>query len=170
MGLLLLLTGCAGSHYDLKLGGEASMHTKPDLRLNAQDMEILAGAAVRSLLDANLFEGGPYHPAVLALGRFVNETAQQLDLALLTTPICDMLLKTGKVVVAQPGQRPFGSSARSEASHQPDFVLSGRLVQQDTEVGGIRQSTFRFQCLAADGRGMVVWAETKAIVKQSKRL
>ena len=127
-----------------------------------------AEAAVQSLVDSSVFERGPRHPAVLAIGKLVNETSQQLNTSLLTGQIRAALLQTGRVAVADMEPKAVDSSSHIKALSHPDFTLSGRVVESRSRTGSITQSTYAFQFSLADSDGLKVWEENKIITKQGK--
>jgi PBP1b-binding outer membrane lipoprotein LpoB len=166
----LLLTGCAAKPtcYPPSLGLEHSQ--KPvTMGIDAQDFTVAANYAVASLLESGVFDRAPHHPAVLAVGKFFNETSQQLDTSLLPSQICAALLKTGKVVLPEKGQNAVDSLSHSDALSRPDFTLSGSVVETRERAWKITQSIYVFQFSLADSNSLTVWAENKEITKQAAR-
>ena len=154
-----LVTGCASN----QPGSQTSKNPQP--QIDNQYLTIVAEAAVNSLLDSGILDRTAHHPAVLGIGRYVNNTGLCFDSDVLTHRISNALLKTGKVVVAQSKQN------KGEITFEPtpDFILSGKVTQMIQSTGSKRKSTFVFQFSIADSNNLTVWVEEKEITKIAHR-
>lgn len=155
----LLVTGCASN----QPGSQSLKNLQP--RIDAQDLSLVTESAVNSLLDSGILDRTTHHPAVLGIGRYVNNTAQCFDSDVLTHRISIALLNAGKVVVAQSKQNK--GDITFEPS--PDFILSGKVTQMIQSTGSKGKSTFVFQFSIADSNNLTVWLEEKEITKIAQR-
>lgn len=143
------------------------MNPQPRITLgvDAQDLMVVANAAVDSLLESGILDRTAHHPAVLGIGRYVNNTSRLFDTSSLTSEISGALLKSGKVVVAR--EELNTTDTRFEPT--PDFILSGKVVQMIQRKGNVTQSTFVFHFSLADSNNLTVWEEDKEISKLTRR-
>jgi len=142
---------------------------------------------VQNLLASGVLDNSPRQPAVLAISRIVNNTSQQVDTNLLTKRIRVALNQSGKAVTTTTvglggtaedplarEQAAYDAFQRGEdpdrASVQPDYSLSGRLIETKATAGKTAQMTYSFQLsLTQIGTGLAVWEDQVDITKQGKR-
>lgn len=184
-GLTLLAAGCASKTTYVDPGSSRLVTTTEGV--NIQDFAQAADAMVNSLIDqlinpGQLKTGAPGQPALLAISRIQNNTGQQLDTDLLVRKIRIALLRTGKVqtstTIAFGGpEDPLAAEEQqnnqffnNQPTRRPDYTLSGKIIEDRTQAGKVRQSAYVFQlALTQVGQGIAVWEEEKTIVKQGSR-
>ena len=154
-----LVTGCASN----QPGSQTSKNPQP--RIDAQDLSLVAEAAVNSLLASGILDRTTHHPSLLGIGRYLNNTAQCFDSEVLTRKISVTLIKMGKVVVVQSKQ----NTNDTVFEPTPDFILSGKVTQMIQSTGSKGQSAFVFQFSLSDSNHQIVWAENKEITKTTRR-
>ncbi len=182
-----LFTGCGSSgaqHVD-----SGSSRTLLGVgKLNMQDWNMAAEKMITSLIDDLINAGklqsadGPGKPAILAISRIVNNTAQQIDTDLLIKQIRVALNKTGKVVtsttmgfggpedpLAKDAQQEKEIAGNQRTSRRPDYTLSGKIIEDRAREGNVRESTYSFQLSLSTPDGLAVWEDLKNITKQGKR-
>ncbi len=181
VGALVLLSGCATPATYVDANSSQLMVNVG--RINVQDFASASETMVNSLID-NLINPGQLkssvagEPALLAISKIVNNTGSQIDTDLLTKKIRVALLRTGKVqtsmtIGAGAAEDPLGGeldAARQFSEDQkhprlPDYTLSGKIIEEKTKAGSVRQSAFIFQ-LSLTRNGVAVWEDEKTIVKQ----
>ena len=184
--LVFLGAGCAGPKTTYVDPGSSRLVTTTE-GVNIQDFSQAADAMVNSLIDqlinpGQLQSGAPGQPALLAISRIQNNTGQQLDTDLLVRKIRIALLRTGKVqtstTIAFGGpEDPLAAEEQqnnqffnNQPTRRPDYTLSGKIIEDRTQAGKVRQSAYVFQlALTRVGQGIAVWEEEKTIVKQGSR-
>jgi len=177
----LLLAGCgtpttyvdpAGSRLVVNAG-----------QINIQDFQQAADAMVNSLIDqvinpGRLRSASPPEPALLAISRIINNTSQQLDTDLLVKKIRIALMRTGKVQTSttinyggpeDPLAADLQRNSGAPASRNPDYTLSGKIIEDRSGVGGLKQLACVFQLSLSSPDGIAVWEEEKTIIKQGSR-
>jgi len=158
-----LVTGCVSNQL---CNPPLNRGTRIIAEVDAQDLTVVADAAVESLLESGILDHAAHHPAVLGIGRYVNNTAQLFNSDVLSHQISVALVKTGKVVVDQRRQIPTATTFEPT----PDFILSGKVTQMMQSTGNVEQaSTFVFQFSLSDSNNLTVWAENKEITKTIQR-
>ena len=185
LGLALLAAGCASKTTYVDPGSSRLVTTTEGV--NIQDFAQAADAMVNSLIDqlinpGQLQSGAPGQPALLAISRIQNNTGQQLDTDLLVRKMRIALLRTGKVqtstTIAFGGpEDPLAAEEQqnnqffnNQPTRRPDYTLSGKIIEDRTQAGKVRQSAYVFQlALTRVGQGIAVWEEEKTIVKQGSR-
>ncbi len=186
VGLGLLLGGCSGSKTTYVDPGSSRLVTTTE-GVNIQDFAQAADAMVNSLIDqlinpGQLHSGSPGQPALLAISRIQNNTGQQLDTDMLVKKMRVALLRTGKVqtstTIAYGGpEDPLAAEEQQnnqffndKPNRRPDYTLSGKIIEDRTQAGKVRQSAYVFQLsLTQVGQGIAVWEDEKTIVKQGSR-
>ncbi len=186
VALTALLPACSAPKTAYVEPGSSRLVTTLD-QVNIQDFAQAADTMVASLIDnlinpGQLRSGVPGEPALLAISRIQNNTGQQLDTDLLVKKIRVALLRTGKVwtstTIAYGGpedplaaeeQQLLGRSAAG-VNRRPDYTLSGKIIEDRTRAGNIRQAAYIFQLsLTKTPEGIAVWEDEKTIVKQGSR-
>jgi len=181
-GSLLLASGCAtpATYVDAN-----SSHLVTNVgQINVQDYASAADSMVNSLID-NLINQGQLksssagEPALLAISKIVNNTSQQIDTDMLVKKIRVALLHTGRVQttttmglggpedpLAADQQKAQEFFEDNKHARRPDYTLSGKIIEQKSKAGSIRQSAFVFQLSLTSRHGIAVWEDEKTIVKQ----
>lgn len=149
-----------------------SLHAVPTqhpvaMRVDTQDIGTAANGAIQSLLASGVLDRVPHNPAVLSFGRIVNNTAQYIDMDLVTGAIRASLVKTGKVAVSGKGQNTLDTMPVTGSTSRPDFTLAGKLIETIDHTGNINQSSYVFQFSLADSNNLIVWEDEKKITKLS---
>lgn len=179
LGLVCFLAACSGPKTTYVDPGSSRLVTTTE-GVNIQDFAQAADAMVNSLIDqqvnpGQLQSGVPGQPALLAISRIQNNTGQQLDTDLLVRKIRIALLRTGKVqtstTIAFGGpEDPLAAEEAPNTNRRPDYTLSGKIIEDRTQAGNVRQSSYIFQlALTQVGQGIAVWEDEKTIVKQGGR-
>lgn len=147
--------------------------------INIQDFAQAADAMTASLIDnfinpGLLKSGVPGEPALMAISRIMNNTGQQLDTDMLIKKIRVTLLRTGKVqtstTVAFGGvEDPLVAELGGAPKRRPDYTLSGKIIEDRTRAGKVRQSSYIFQLALSSLDGIAVWEDERIIVKQGSR-
>ena len=184
--LALFLTGCAGP--DVKHVDSDSSRTVLGVdKINMQDWNIAADDMIKKLLDDVINQDklqsadGPGKPSVMAISRIVNSTSEQFDNDMLLKRIRIALLQTGKVVVditaglggpedplAEEAKRA-NAFAGGKKLRRPDYTLSGKILEDRSRAGKIREANYFFQLSLASTDGLAIWEAEKRITKQGKR-
>ncbi len=157
-------------------------------QINIQDFALAADTMVQSLINdvinaGKLESGAVGKPALMAVSQIVNSTGTQLDLNLLTKKIRIGLLKTQQIQTTTVGN--FGGAEdplaaeekqrreffdKNQRPRPSDYTLSGRIIEDKTSAGRLKQSSFVFQLsLTKSGEGIAVWEDEKTITKQGTR-
>jgi len=180
--LPLVVGGCATKAHYIETGGRESLVNVN--QINIQDYIQAANAATSDLLQSGVLDKVPNPPAVLAISRIVNNTAQQIDTDLLTKKIRVALLNSGKAQTTTTmglggtAEDPMAKGLQQEAEFKadqkttrtPDFTLSGKIIQTIAKGGGNTQATYSFQLSLTDAKtGLAVWENEKEITKQGGR-
>ena len=155
--------------------------------INIQDFSQAADAMTASLIDnlinpGRLKSGAPGEPALLAISRIQNNTGQQLDTDLLVKKIRVALLQTGKIqtstTIAYGGPEDPLAAEQQKAqeffegenhSRLPDYTLSGKIIEDRTQAGRVKQTSYIFQLSLSSRAGIGVWEDERTIVKQGSR-
>jgi penicillin-binding protein activator len=150
-------------------------------QVNIQDFASAADTMVNSLIESvintgQLKPGVPGDRAVLGISRIVNSTSHQFDTDMLVKKIRVALLKTGKVITTTTQglggpEDPLAANLQAQSNQpvrQPDYTLSGKILEQYTRVDNLRQSAYIFQLSLTGHDGLALWEDEKTIVKQGK--
>lgn len=180
--LTALLAGCATNAHYVETGGRENIVSVG--QINIQDYIQAASDSVNDLIASGALDKAPQIPAVLAISRIVNNTGQQIDTDLLTKKMRVALLQTGKILTTTTlglggkAEDPMAKGIQDEAefmadknvTRNPDFTLSGKIIQTTARAGSVRQSTYSFQLSLTDTKtGLAVWEGEKEITKQGKK-
>src|ERR1019366_354162 len=178
----LIVAGCATNAHYVETGGNENVVSVG--QINIQDYIQAANSAVNELLASGALDRVQNPPAVLAMSRIVNDTAQQIDTDLLTKKIRVALLQSGKAVTTTTfglggtAEDPMAKGLQQEnefksdvkSTRTPDFTLSGKIIQLAVKAGNTSQSTYSFQLSLTDAKtGLAVWEGEKEITKQGTR-
>jgi penicillin-binding protein activator len=175
--------GCAGTdaHY-VQTGDQHNIVTIG--AINIQDYIQAANEMTGKLLASGALDRVANPPAILAISRIVNNTAQQIDTDLLTKKIRVSVLDSGKALTTTTmglggtAEDPMAKGLQQEnefkndvkVTRTPDFTLSGKIIQLAVKAGNTSQSTYSFQLSLTDSKtGLAVWEGEKEITKQGAR-
>jgi uncharacterized protein (TIGR02722 family) len=169
----LIGAGCGTNAHYVQSGGSESVVSTG--QINIQDYMQAADTMTGELLASGALDKVSSPPAVLAISRIVNNTGSQIDTDLLVKKIRVALLNSGKAVTTTTVG--LGSTAEDPLAKQfqqqvrnPDFTLSGKIIQLAVRAGDTRQSTYSFQLSLTDAKtGYAVWEGDKDITKQGTR-
>jgi PBP1b-binding outer membrane lipoprotein LpoB len=150
----VLWVGCATSPHVVE--GTTKLTT---MGIDTQDFAVKADEMINSLVESGVLDKAPRKPAILVVGRIVNETPRQFDTDLLAKKIRVALNKSGKAMTDVTG----GTLS------DPDFTLSGKIIDTYGRVGEKRQHAYTFQLSLSNPQGLAVWEDEKEIAKQAER-
>jgi PBP1b-binding outer membrane lipoprotein LpoB len=175
-GAVLFLAGCAGSKTTYVDPGGSRLVTTTE-GINIQDFSQAADTMTASLINNFVNKGllksaVPSEPALMAISRIQNNTGQQLDTDMLVKKIRVALLQTGKVqtstTIAYGGpEDPL--AAEQPPTRRPDYTLSGKIIEDRTQAGNVKQTSYIFQLSLSSPAGIGVWEDERTIVKQGTR-
>lgn len=174
----LLLAGCGTPTTYVDPAGSRLVASTG--RINVQDFQQAADAMVNSLIDqvinpGHLRSASSTDPALLAISRISNNTGQQIDTDLLVKKIRIALMRTGKVQTSttinyggpeDPLAAELQQKSGAPVSRNPDYTLSGKIIEDRTKAGSVKQSAFVFQLSLSSPNGIAVWEDEKTIIKQ----
>jgi uncharacterized protein (TIGR02722 family) len=182
---MLLLAGCATQ--TAYVDPASSRMITSVGRIDVQDFTQASDTMVQSLID-NLINAGklqsavPAEPALLAISRIQNKTGMQFDTDMLVKKIRVALNRTGRVQTTTTmnlggAEDPLAADQQKakeffedkKRTRLPDYTLSGKILEDATRAGNLRQSTYVFQLSLSSASGVAVWEEEKTIVKQGTR-
>jgi hypothetical protein len=99
------------------------------------------------------------------LGTITNDTADNFDTSLLLSKITVPLVNAGRVTLLD-NEPAADISARPEA----EYVLKGKILEDRSNAGSTRQSSFVFQLTLVEAkRGVAVWTDEKIVTKQGTK-
>ncbi len=185
LAVAALAVGCSSPKTTYVDPASSRLVTNVD-QINIQDFAQAADTMVNSLIDnlinpGQLKSGVPNEPALLAISRIQNNTGTQLDTDLLVKKMRVALLRTGKVqtstTIAYGGvedplmaeEQKNNEFFNDKPKRRPDYTLSGKIIEDRTQAGNVRQSAFVFQLSLSSRDGIGVWEDEKTIVKQGSR-
>jgi PBP1b-binding outer membrane lipoprotein LpoB len=149
----LLWAGCATAPHVVE--GPNKLTT---MGIDTQDFAAKADEMINSLVESSVLDKAPRKPAILVVGRIVNETSRQFDTDLLAKKIRVALNKSGKAMTDVTG----GSMS------DPDFTLSGKIIDTYARQGDKRQHAYTFQLSLSNPQGLAAWEDEKEITKQGE--
>ncbi len=182
-----LLAGCASSPQATYVDPNSNRTLSNVGEINMQDWNMASEAMINSLIEKQVNAGGlkatgPDGKSILAISRIVNNTGLQIDTDMIVKKIRVALLGTGKVVAditagLGGAEDPLAAEAKREqeflgtkkVATRPDYTLSGKIIENRTRQGNLRESTYVFQMSLATSDGLAVWEDEKTISKQGKR-
>jgi hypothetical protein len=110
---------------------------------------------------------------VLQLGSITNDTADNFDTALLMSKLTVPLVNANRVTLldndatANAARATSGSNANVPRA---EYVLKGKILEDRSNAGSTRQSSFVFQLTLVEvKRGVAVWTEEKIVTKQGTK-
>jgi uncharacterized protein (TIGR02722 family) len=185
LAALALLAGCATKTGYVDPNSSNLITTTEGI--NIQDFSQAADAMTTSLIDnfinpGLLKSGEAGEPALLAISRIQNNTGQQLDTDLLVKKMRVALLQTGKIqtstTIAYGGAEDPLAAEQQKAQEffddenrprLPDYTLSGKIIEDRTQAGRTKQTSYIFQLSLSSRAGIGVWEDERTIVKQGTR-
>ena len=152
-----LMTGCATTGGDTIVARESQKIVTPGP--DTQDFAAKAEEMVASMLESGVLDKAAKHPAVIVIGRINPTLGYSVDIDLLTKKIRVALSKANKAITDTTG----GTLG------DPDFTLSGKIIDTYATAGNKKQHTYTFQLSLTDSRGLAVWEEEKEVTKLTTR-
>jgi PBP1b-binding outer membrane lipoprotein LpoB len=152
-----LLTGCATEKVSVLQGGDSGKII--DKVLDTEDFRVKGEEMVNSLLESSVLDKAAQHPAIIAIGRIVNNTTLYIDTDLLMKKIRFSINKNGKAITDTTGG----------VLNTVDFTFSGKIIDTYVTSGNKKQHTYTFQLSLTDSRGLAVWEEEKEVTKLTTR-
>lgn len=153
--------------------------------INVQDWSQAADQLVSSLLISEVFEKTEEAPDILVIGRFINDTTQQVDTDNLIKKIRVGLNGSGKALTTTAmahGGKVEDETAAEAAAYAaylkgeeaeiklPTMSLTGKLLEDRVRVKKVYQSTYTFQLtLTQISTGLALWEDEVQITKQGKK-
>ncbi|MBN1114513.1 MAG: penicillin-binding protein activator LpoB [Oligoflexia bacterium] len=156
-----------------------------DDRYNDSDMRIMADALVKSLMDHPVIKAKK-KPPVLQVETVTNSTHEHIDMDSLTDKIRTALIKTGKVLFHDKGERKRMSdeyeyqnrsgnvdpSTSKPRGYQvgADYFMSGDFASHVQELGKKKVIYYKLTLKVTDIKtGLIVWTDEKEIKKLYKK-
>ena len=174
---LASLVGCATSGTTKIVTSQKELITSS--KLDNQDCAIAAATLVNRLIGSGKLgklESPPNEPALLMVSRIVNSTGQHLDMDMVTGKITIALDGTLKVQTLMTDEAGTGIADLKDflkdrkITQQPDYTLSGKIIQDIVRKGNITQNTYIFQMsLNSTSRRVKLWQDEEPIIKTTKR-
>ena len=183
----LLLSGCTNQPFYTDNSGKVNQGDTVTLGLSNEDFELAAETMINSLLSDPAFANQkPGVRKVVAIGRVKNDTALRIDTEKLTAKITRAMRQSGKFVlttaVAAGGALDSMSEdvrelrdndefnqktiAKKNTLVAPDFSLSGKIRQDNIQVGGKTRVEYFFLLRLTDlNSGLAYWEDEKEIKK-----
>jgi len=139
-------------------------------KVNIQDFATAGSQMLQSMISSPAFaKGAP----VLQLGTITNDTADNFDTSLLLSKITVPLVNAGRVTLLDNDATAAAARAASgskAALPQAQYVLKGKILEDRSNAGSTRQSSFVFQLSLVDVKqGSLVWGDEKIVTKQGTK-
>ncbi len=185
---LIILTGCNPSTRRIDASSNEGLVTVDDV--NFKDWQIAAEKGINSLLASGVLNRTDSRKTIIMVSTVKNSTSQHIDTRILTDKIRQALLRSGKALTttAVGGNGPDDKASKqvrrledddmfnqdtvqkAGTAIAPDMSLSGEIVQQQAELGRVRESYFFFHMALTDlTTGLAMWEENVEIAKQAKK-
>ena len=139
-------------------------------KVNIQDFATAGSQMLQSMISSPSFSKGA---PVLQLGSITNDTADNFDTALLLSKLTVPLVNANRVTLldndatANAARATSGSNANVPRA---EYVLKGKILEDRSNAGSTRQSSFVFQLTLVEvKRGVAVWTEEKIVTKQGTK-
>jgi len=139
-------------------------------KVNIQDFATAGSQMLQSMISSPSFSKGA---PVLQLGSITNDTADIFDTALLLSKLTVPLVNANRVTLldndatANAARATSGSNANVPRA---EYVLKGKILEDRSNAGSTRQSSFVFQLTLVEvKRGVAVWTEEKIVTKQGTK-
>lgn len=177
----LFIVGCAGKtrYVDPQRGSLVASLGK----INIQDFANAAQALTQSLIEQVIAQGrlqrsDPNKPAMLAISRIVNNTAQHVDTDLLIKKMRVELNRTGEILttttlayggvedpLAEQTQQYREFIGESQRIPLPDYTLTAKIIGDYARENRTRQMSYIFQMSLTNKDGLAIWEDEVVIVK-----
>lgn len=177
----LFIVGCAGKtrYVDPQRGSLVVSLGK----INIQDFANAAQSLTQSLIKQVIAQGrlqrpAPNKPAILAISRIVNNTAQHVDMDLLIKKIRVELNRTGEVLttttmayggaedpLAEQTQQYREFTGETQGAPLPDYTLTAKIIEDYARENRTRQTSYTFQMSLTNKDGLAIWEDEVVIVK-----
>ena len=139
-------------------------------KVNIQDFATAGSQMLQSMISSPSFSKGA---PVLQLGSITNDTGDNFDTALLLSKLTVPLVNANRVTLldndatANAARATSGSNANVPRA---EYVLKGKILEDRSNAGSTRQSSFVFQLTLVEvKRGVAVWTEEKIVTKQGTK-
>ena len=139
-------------------------------KVNIQDFATAGSQMLQSMVSSPSFSKGA---PVLQLGSITNDTADNFDTSLLLSKITVPLVNAGRVTLLD--NDATANAVRAESGSKAnvpraEYVLKGKILEDRSNAGSTRQSSFVFQLTLVEvKRGVAVWTEEKTVTKQGTK-
>ncbi len=139
-------------------------------KVNIQDFATAGSQMLQSMVSSPSFSKGA---PVLQLGSITNDTADNFDTSLLLSKITVPLVNAGRVTLLD--NDATANAVRAESGSKAnvpraEYVLKGKILEDRSNAGSTRQSSFVFQLTLVEvKRGVAVWTEEKIVTKQGTK-
>jgi len=140
-------------------------------KVNIQDFATAGSQMLQSMISSSSFSKGA---PVLQVGTITNDTADNFDTALLMSKLTVPLVNASRVTLldndatANAARATSGSNANVPRA---EYVLKGKILEDRSNAGSTRQSSFVFQLTLVEvNRGVAVWTEEKIVTKQGTKI
>ncbi len=167
-----IITGCGTDMHYVQTGDKEQIISS---KINIQDYETAANAAVSDLLASGTLDRVPTPPALVYVSHIINNTGQQIDTDLLTQRITQTLLNSHKAVITTTDPKAadyakMNNFVNDTQARKPDFTLSGKIIETVDRAGDMSRHTYTFQLSLNDTvNGYQVWQKGQDIGKQGTR-
>ena len=153
----LLWIGCATAPHVV------DEHNKTtSMGLDTQDIATMANDMIQSMLQSPTFEKyGPNKRAIFVVGHIVNDT--HIPMGKIDT---DLLAKKIRIALNQSG-KAFTDTTGGQTD--PDFRLTGKIIETYIPQGNARQRTYTLQLSLANPQGLAVWEDEREVTKAKTR-
>ena len=142
-------------------------------KVNIQDFATAGSQMLQSMISSPSFTSSALGAPVLQLGSVTNDTADNFDTALLLSKITVPLVNAGRVTLLD--NDATANAARAESGSKAnvpraEYVLKGKILEDRSNAGSTRQSSFVFQLTLVEvKRGVAVWIDEKIVTKQGSK-
>jgi PBP1b-binding outer membrane lipoprotein LpoB len=136
-------------------------------KVNIQDFATAGSQMLQSMVSSPSFSKGA---PVLQLGTITNDTADNFDTSLLLSKITVPLVNAGRVTLLDNDATANAARGSRANVPQPEYVLKGKILEDRSNAGSTRQSSFVFQLTLVEvKRGVAVWTDEKIVTKQGTK-
>jgi PBP1b-binding outer membrane lipoprotein LpoB len=139
-------------------------------KVNIQDFATAGSQMLQSMVSSSSFSKGA---PVLELGKVTNDTADNFDTSLLLSKITVPLVNAGRVTLLDADATAAAARASTGAKSEvprAEYVLKGKILEDRSNAGSTRQSSFVFQLTLVEvKRGVAVWTDEKIVTKQGTK-
>lgn len=181
----LFIAGCAGKtrYVDPQRGSLVVSLGK----INIQDFANAAQSLTQSLIEQVIAQGhlqrsAPNKPAILAISKIVNNTAQHVDTDLLIKKMRVELNQTGEVLttttlayggaedpLAEQTQQYREFTGEIQGTILPDYTLTAKIIEDYARENRTRQMSYTFQMSLTNKDGLAIWEDEVVIVKSGTK-